>query len=859
MTLSQAAEIFVGMPKGEERGPETALVALLRRFSPVEGWLTYLLLLLSLLVVTWSVNQADWVQTPTLVGIMLWSTLAGLALSKLRLHGVALIVVGLVIGGLVVYWQASTLVESGSFFERLGAMNRRLVVWWDAVVSGGISTDLLPFGLILAAFTWITGFAATWSVFRLRNIWGAVVPGAVGLVANLSYLPDRFSAFLFLYLFFAALLMVRMHALDRQKRWERQRTGFPNTLGWFTLWDGTGFALVVFLIAVLLPARPAVSEALRDFWNQSRAPMDGVETEFNRLFSQVPSRRDNPLAQYGPHLPFQGPLHQTDNPVLYIKSDLPTYWRTRTYSTYSAGGWLGEKTERHSLPWVPPLASPAENRARIEMPQQVTPAYPIVQLAMGSTPLQSAKPAEIEVLPTQFHTLNVKDGAGAQNLPRDLRRALADLRSIPGQLDRDQLSQRLLQLLPDSVLVTRLVLEDAGSGRQERVSVKVPSEEQYPAELRKAIPRNGTFRLTSLQVQRKQPYPPDVISVFSKTQLKAGQSYTATSWISVASANELNGASSAYPGWVLDRYLQLPSTVPDRVRRLAQQVTRGAATPFEMASALEKHLHDSLSYNTEIPAPPAAADGVDYFLFTAKKGYSDYYASAMVVMSRAVGLPARLVVGFAPGKFDEPTGLFVVRDADSHAWAEVYFPGYGWIEFEPTPGKGSIPRGLPLPIDEDTATGSTEDPFEQGSELPFDAENDPSRDDSARGPGAPGWLPYVLGVSTLLAVVLAAAAVFWYWYRRTFVNIPAAALVYDRMARLGGLVGVKPQEQQTPQEYARTIGSQFPAIRDDARLIASTYSGSRYGGQALSAEETTRTLAAWRRIRARLARRLYRR
>ena len=97
-----------------------------------------------------------------------------------------------------------------------------------------------------------------WSVFRLRNVWAGIVPGAVGLIANLSYLPDRFSAFLFLYLFFAALLMVRMHALDRQKRWERQRTSFPNTLGRFTLWDGTGFALLVFLIAVLLPARPAL-------------------------------------------------------------------------------------------------------------------------------------------------------------------------------------------------------------------------------------------------------------------------------------------------------------------------------------------------------------------------------------------------------------------------------------------------------------------------------------------------------------------------------------------------------------------------------------------------------------------------
>jgi len=859
MTLARAAEVLIGAPREAVQGSQTGLGLLVRRLSPSEGWVTHLVLLCSLLVVTWSVNLANWVETPTLIGIMLWSTMTGLVLSKVRLHGALLILLAAVIGGLIVYWQASTLAESESFFGRFQEMNTRLVVWWSAVVSGGISTDLLPFGLMLAAFTWIVGITATWSVFRFHNVWGAILPGSVGLVSNLSYLPDRFAAFLFLYLFFAALLMVRIHSIDRQKRWERQRTGYTSSLGWFTLWDGAVFAILVFIIAVLLPARPAVSEAMRNFWNQSRSPMDSVEGEFNRLFSQIPSRKDNPLAQYGPHLPFQGSLHTTDTPVLYIKSDFPTYWRVRVYGTYTPGGWLGERTERHALPWLPTLAQPVENRARIELEQNVSPVYPMRQLAMGSTPLEAAQPSEIEVLAAPVYTLDARTGGGAAALPPDLLRALGELRALPGGLDRDQLSQRLLQILPESALITRFTAEDAQSNKQERFNVKVDSEDEYAAQLRRVMPRNRQFRLVSLDVRRKQPYPPDVVSVMSKSQIKAGQSYTVTSWISVASPQELNEAASAYPGWVLDRYLQLPAGLPDRVRRLAQQVTRNAITPFEKATALESYLQKNFTYNLEIAAPPPSADGVDHFLFSSKVGYSDYYASAMAVMSRAIGLPARLVVGFAPGRFDSASELFVVRDADSHAWVEVYFPGYGWIEFEPTPGKGEIPRGLPLPAEEDFLSNPADDPFAQGSELPFEVDANQPPEQAAEPPASSDWAPYAWGAGVVATLLVVIALGFWVWYVRTFVRIHSPALAYDRMARLAAFVRVGPQEHQTPQEYARALGSQFPTLRDDIRAVATLYSTDRYSGRASSTEETSRVLTAWRRVRSGLVRRLYRR
>ena len=118
------------------------------------------------------------------------------------------------------------------------------------------------------------------------------------------------------------------------------------------------------------------------------------------------------------------------------------------------------------------------------------------------------------------------------------------------------------------------------------------------------------------------------------------------------------------------------------------QVTEGAENNYERARALASYLsHDpSFSYSTKAGVPPSDADLVDFFLFDpefGRSGYCQYFASAMVMMARSLGLPARLAAGFAPGeRQDDDT--FLVREANAHAWAEIYFPGYGWEIFEAT-------------------------------------------------------------------------------------------------------------------------------------------------------------------------------
>ncbi|HEX3621670.1 MAG TPA: transglutaminaseTgpA domain-containing protein [Acidimicrobiales bacterium] len=148
-------------------------------------------------------------------------------------------------------------------------------------------------------------------------------------------------------------------------------------------------------------------------------------------------------------------------------------------------------------------------------------------------------------------------------------------------------------------------------------------------------------------------------------------------------ADGLDDPSSAIEQRVADAYLQLPA-VPSPVTALAQQLTAGAATTYDRARAVEAWLQDNTRVTRTAPAVPAGADPIETFLLTDRSGPAERSATAMVVMLRSVGVPARLAVGYLPGTRDGLTGDFVVRGRDGHAWVEVWFPGVGWHRFDPT-------------------------------------------------------------------------------------------------------------------------------------------------------------------------------
>ena len=201
------------------------------------------------------------------------------------------------------------------------------------------------------------------------------------------------------------------------------------------------------------------------------------------------------------------------------------------------------------------------------------------------------------------------------------------------------------------------------------------------------VPIRADWRLrpqTSLFADQSALLEADLFAAISLASV-----YKAQAYIPLVTLEELRSASTEYPEAIRERYLALPTSVPERVLQLAREITQDRTLAYDKAKAIESYLR-SYPYDLEVPAPPPGQDVSDYFLFDLKKGYCDYYATAMVVLARASGLPARFVSGYASGSYDAANAMYVVRELHAHSWAEVYFPEIGWIEFEPTAAQPEI-------------------------------------------------------------------------------------------------------------------------------------------------------------------------
>jgi hypothetical protein len=182
----------------------------------------------------------------------------------------------------------------------------------------------------------------------------------------------------------------------------------------------------------------------------------------------------------------------------------------------------------------------------------------------------------------------------------------------------------------------------------------------------------------------------DVMTWESTTAIQSRGQYQVRAEIANPTIQRLRNASVLYPGWVKDRYLEVPDNLKVAIKELADKVSGVQGNPYDKAEAITNYLRTNIQYATSLPALPANQDPVIWFLFNYKKGFCNYYASAEVLMLRSLGIPARLAVGFAEGQYQN--GAYMVRQRDAHAWPEVYFPDIGWVEFEPTVSQDALVR-----------------------------------------------------------------------------------------------------------------------------------------------------------------------
>ena len=323
--------------------------------------------------------------------------------------------------------------------------------------------------------------------------------------------------------------------------------------------------------------------------------------------------------------------------------------------------------------------------------------------------------------------------------------------------------------------------------------------------------------------------------------------YHVESLVPVAGEAELRSAGSIYPGWIGARYLDLPDDLPERVRVLARDLTAVAPTPYDRARAIEAYLRQ-FPYTLDVTAPPATRDVVDYFLFDLRRGYCDYYASAMVVLARAAGLPTRLVVGYAMGTFDESQARYIVSEADAHSWVEVYFPSYGWIEFEPTAGRAPIERSAQAPLPQKHETN-----IDRGETRGISI-----------APDARWWLA-LPAAFTFLALVVFLGLRIDGWRLRRLAPETALDRIYSRLSHHSRRLGVPARPSDTPDEIAdlwkkklagiaeqKGASAPFQQAQEEIGWLTDVYVKRRYSPRGPDIEIQRQAVRTWDGLRLRL-------
>jgi transglutaminase-like putative cysteine protease len=357
-------------------------------------------------------------------------------------------------------------------------------------------------------------------------------------------------------------------------------------------------------------------------------------------------------------------------------------------------------------------------------------------------------------------------------------------------------------------------------------------------------------------------------AVYDFDNQRAINRYEATSDIATPSAAELRKASQDYPPQILGEYLKLPALDP-RIPRLAAQVTASAENNYDKAAALQTYLRTRFGYTLQLPQTQVR-DPLAHFLFERKQGHCEYFASAMAVMLRTIGIPSRVVNGFRSDEFNDLTDNYVVRAKDAHAWVEAYFPGYGWQTFDPTPGGSSgTPQGwgrLSLYVDAmasfwrdwiisydtshqymlgQTAVNGTRG-FWEGARLwargKYNSLLQWARRSQDRVEKSPSrWVFFGLAITLGLFLLGNLARITRWVYERWLHAHPehapdqVAAIWYARMSRTLARRGVNKPAASTPQEFLEKIPD--TRLREPVARFTEVYESARFGNSADDAQK----------------------
>jgi len=503
--------------------------------------------------------------------------------------------------------------------------------------------------------------------------------------------------------------------------------------------------------------------------------------------------------------------------------DLRDYLRERDKPSQNETAHLLGIQEERLKPQIPHLPNPTLPREHLLGGGYARSQKIVMIINTGESPPISS--ASLKVNAPRYYwrsiTYDAYLGAGWATTAAPAQKVEANTPIIPGLLNGYKLLHLAVQMVePEGKLFWSGVL----------FSADIP----FTADWR-SRPQSSLFADQSALLQA------DMFAAVSNAE-----SYNADSYVPLVTVRELRQDSADYPKEIRERYLALPGTVPDRVHQLAKAITEGKTNQYDKAKAIEAYLR-TYPYDLEIPAPPKGRDVADYFLFDLRKGYCDYYATAMVVRARASGIPARFVSGYAPGEYDAANARYIVRELHAHSWAEVYFPKIGWVEFEPTAFQPEIDRADPnanisAPQNSDTSAKRLLNRFR--IEIAFI------------------WFSPI-AVILLFSVLYFTVIERWLYLRLA----PEVAIerVYRRLYHLGRPLAGERTQAETAFEFMQRLVNKIDEIRKrsrftklfsasarDIELLTHLYQDTLFGRKDIQKNDARTALNTWKHLRLRL-------
>jgi hypothetical protein len=758
MATSSTFEDLFSRPSTPEERPEPQqggrfqLPAYMRS---TEEWITFALIALVQFPVVSSLESTNWVdEMPSLLVASLIAFVGAWLLTHTRLRARYVALGGLALGAAVTIAQVLHTMRLADPLLGTGVRARwsefwiRLRDWGNELVTGGVSTDELPFVVMLVFVVFTVSFISTWSVVRWRNAWIALVPGGFVLLTNISYLPGQPSFQFIFFLFAGALLITRMHFQRSEERWDQERIAPPELMSLEVLFVSAWVGLILIIGAWIVPTANNWGP-VADTWDRVFAPVNERIDSLGQLFIGVGSKENRPVHTLGSSLPLRGGIRLSEAEIYRVTADDEGYLRGATYNLYLGNGWKVENADA-----VGELSTSVEAAA----------------FGSAATLAQFREPVSIEVR---------RVGDGPTNRILTFGEALAADAEAQVVLDG---SSNPLAVVPD-----------------------------------------GRFEV--------------------------GDTYISVGAHSEAAISSLASAGTDYPQTIRDNYLSLPDSVPSIVYNLAEAIVGDAGSPYEAAALVEAWLRTEFPYSLAVDGPPPGADATEHFLFVEKAGYFDHFASARAVMLRTRGIPTRVSVGFVldEANIDPDTKEFILTEESAFAWTEVYFPGFGWIEFNPTPapGRSVVARpGDDADLRADLAAlreqGALTEELEEllfADILELELENgafallgdeDASSDSGivgAAGAALVRALTFLVIIGlVVIGVVLGVRA----WWAYQFRTMTGATARWAKVMRLAAVAGIDIRANRTPNEAMADL---TPLLGEPTALrrLGESYTLERYG------------------------------